>query len=412
MDFKKKRWISLFAGFCIEALSCLTYAWSVFQTPLIEKYGWSVTQVSFTYSLCGISTMVTTLLLGAKIHRAMSVRRELIMGSLVYCIFIMAIAFIHGHLILLYLFFGILSAAGLAFVYPVLISYAVELFPDRSGFAGGIMTAGYGLGSVLWAPLSTKLYTITGDISAVFFILGGFFLVAHLLLSLLIYSPPEGFRQEMLAQLEEKNNQSTNNAISLYDVDTPGMLRLPLFYLTFLAILLSLSCGSMIITQASPIMVNTFNTTPATAASVVSAISLSNVAGRLFWGSVSDRVGKTTTVVLINMSLVACTLGLLLFSVPKIFTCMLLGVIFCYGGFASMVAPLTSELFGARHVSANYSVMFCVFGCAGLIGPPLISSVWDSTHTYTLAYVAATISALLSFAISLILLRSKQRARS
>ena len=48
MDFRKKRWICLFAGLGIEALSGLLYAWSVFQAPLMEKYGWSVTQVSFT----------------------------------------------------------------------------------------------------------------------------------------------------------------------------------------------------------------------------------------------------------------------------------------------------------------------------------------------------------------------------
>ena len=410
MDFKKKRWISLFAGFCIEALAGVIYAWSVFQAPLMEKYGWSVTQVSFTYSLTGISTMLTTILLGSKVHRSMSVRKELILGSLFYCIFMMATAFIHGQLILLYLFFGIFSAAGLAFVYPLLISYAVELFPDHSGFAGGIMTAGYGLGSVLWAPLATKLYTVTGDISAVFFILGGFFLVSILLLSLLIYSPPVGFHQEMLEQWAAHARKTTNSAISLYDVDTPGMLHLPLFYLTFLSLLLILSCGSMIITQASPIMVHTFNTNPVAAASIVSALALANVAGRLFWGAVSDKLSKTAAVVLINLLLAACTLGLLLFSAQKPFTGMLLGVILCYGGLASIVAPLTSELFGDHHVSENYSVMFCIFGFAALIGPPLISSVWDSTHTYTLAYAAAAISSLLSFGVSLFLLRAKRKS--
>ena len=119
----------------------------------MEKYGWSVTQTALTYSIASISTMLGTLFLSAKVHRLLNIRRELMLGSLLYGIFIMATAFIGGHLILLYLFFGVLSAAGLTFVYPLLISYAVESFPDHSGFAGGIMTPrAFFMGSVTAAP--------------------------------------------------------------------------------------------------------------------------------------------------------------------------------------------------------------------------------------------------------------------
>ena len=290
MDFTKKRWISLFAGLGIEAFSGVIYAWSVFQTPLIEKYGWSVTQVAINYTLSGISCMLCTIFFGSKAHRLMSIRRELVMGALLYSIFIMATTFICGQLILLYLFFGILSNAGLAFVYPLLITYAVEIFPDRGGLAGGIMTAGYGLGSMLWAPLATRLHALTGDINKVFFILGGLFLSGILLLILLIFSPPPSFQPKMLERRSDhiKSHHSPVPA-SLHQVDTHTMLCMAPFYLAFLSLLLGIACGSMIINQAAPIMTLTFGDSPA-AARLVSMLAVFNVSGRLFWGPVSDRL--------------------------------------------------------------------------------------------------------------------------
>ena len=115
---------------------------------------------------------------------------------------------------------------------------------------------------------------------------------------------------------------------------------------------------------------------------------------------------------LINLLLIACLLGLLLLSSEALFTAALLGVILCFSGTASLVAPLTSELFGICHVSENYSVMFCVFGTASLVGPALISAIRDFTGSYTAAYLCAADFALISLVISVILFRASRKAAS
>ena len=167
----------------------------------------------------------------------------------------------------------------------------------------------------------------------------------------------------------------------------------------------------MIINQAAPIMTLTFGDSAAAAAGLVSILAVFNVTGRLLWGPVSDRLGKTATLVLINMLLVACTLGMLLFSARLLFTAALLGVILCYGGLACLIAPLTAELFGHRHVTENYSVMFCVFGCSSLVGPPLISAIRDATGAYTIAYVCSVGFALLGLGMSLVLFHKISRQK-
>lgn len=411
MEFKRKRWISLFAGVLMEAFCGICYAWSVFQAPLMEQYGWSVSQVSLTYTISFLCTMLVSLLLSKTLRRVLSTRREVLLGSILYAGFLMAIAFINGHLLLLYLFYGIFSGIGVAMVYPVLISYAVELFPDRSGFAGGLMTAGFGLGSVLWAPLGTKIYAATGDIGNAFLVLGGIFLVGMVALSFLIFEPPTGFRAQMLT---EKVGHSTDTdtrktTVSIYDVGKREMLKLPLFFIAFLTLLLGLGCGGMIVNQGSPIIVHRFGLSAATAAVIVSMLSVSNVIGRLGWGILSDQLGKARSLVLIHALMAFCMLGLLVIDNQAVFIAVLLGTTLCYGGFSSIVAPLTAELFGDKHVGENYSVTFSAFGLSSLVGPALISSIRDATGEYTLGFVCAAAFAAIGILLSLILVRAQKK---
>ena len=57
MDFRKRRWICLVSAVLIEALLGVPYAWSVFQQPFIDKYGWTISQISTAYTSMYIFTM-------------------------------------------------------------------------------------------------------------------------------------------------------------------------------------------------------------------------------------------------------------------------------------------------------------------------------------------------------------------
>ena len=62
--------------------------------------------------------------------------------------------------------------------------------------------------------------------------------------------------------------------------------------------------------------------------------------------------------------------------------------------FGSTITPITADLFGSKHVTENYGVMYLAFGFAGLVGPQLAVN-FSSGGDYTTAYlVAAVISAI------------------
>lgn len=388
MEFKKRRWVCLIAGVIIELLSGIAYAWSVFQTPLIEKFGWSVSQVSLAYTLYFLVLMLMSLFFGAKLKQKLSIRAEVLLGAVFYGGGVLLMGFMRSSVLELYLYFGVIASVGTAMIYPVLISYALELFPERTGFAGGLMTAGYGLGAVIWAPVASVVAETTGDIGKAFLLMGILFFLGIVVLSRLLQAPPEGFRDRVLGE-KAPGTRKAASAVRLYDVGKREMVRKPVFYLAMLALLIGLACGNMIITQGSPILQLKFGMAGTASAVVVSLLSITNTVGRLAWGAFSDRIGKVSTLIWVLLFTAVFMLLLFMTHVVGLFIAILLGTTFCYGGVACLVAPTTEELFGGRHISENYSVTYSAFGLSSLIGPVLISMIREQTGEYTMGFLLA-----------------------
>lgn len=412
MDFKKKRWISLYVGFAIEALAGNGYAWSVYQTPLVEKYGWSISQVSTAYTTAFLSGMFLSLFLGARLRKMFKTRTEVLLGSLCYGGAIFLMSQMTGQIWQLYILHGFLSSLGVCMTYPVLIAYSQEIFPERPGFAGGTMAAGYGLGAVIWAPLATKIYTTTGDISYSFFYLGLTFIIGMVLLSLFLYTPPEGFRDRMITEAgaDIKVGGAKTRAL-VYDVDKPQLIRTPLFYMMMVSMTLGIACGGMIINQGSPIVQLKFDMAATAAATVVSMLAVGNTIGRFLWGYISDRIGKVETVKILHALMAFFMLMLLILDSKILFVLMLMGTTFCYGGLACLLAPVTGELFGNKHISANYSVAYTAYGLSALLGPLVIANVRQSTGEYTLGYIFAIGFSLVALAVTFIIQKKANRLR-
>lgn len=298
-------------------------------------------------------------------------------------------SFMRSSVLELYLYFGVVAAVGTAMIYPVLISYALELFPERTGFAGGLMTAGYGLGAVIWAPVASVVAESTGDIGKAFLLMGILFFLGIVVLSRLLQAPPEGFRDSVLGEKASDDRQAAASSVRLYDVGKSEMIRKPVFYLAMLALLIGLACGNMIITQGAPILQLKFGMASTVSAVVVSLLSITNTIGRLAWGAFSDRIGKVSTLIWVLLFTAIFMLLLFMVQISGLFIAILLGTTFCYGGVACLVAPTTEELFGGRHISENYSVTYSAFGLSSLIGPVLISMIREQTGEYTMGFILA-----------------------
>jgi MFS family permease len=118
--------------------------------------------------------------------------------------------------------------------------------------------------------------------------------------------------------------------------------------------------------------------TPVAAASFVGLLSLFNMAGRIFWASTSDAIGRKATY------FVFFALGIVLYAVVPSTAKMGSTVLFvlCYGiilsmyggGFATIPAYLR-DVFGVQYVGAIHGRLLTAWSVAGVLGPVLVNYI-------------------------------------
>ena len=386
LEFQKRRWVCLLTAAVICVCAGFGYAWSVLQTSIIAGYGWPDSQVSLTYTITVVCSTMAPLLFGGPIWK-LGPRRCVMVGAVLFGGGLFCTGLIQS-VWQLYFCYVILSGLGCGFIYPSMMAYVVRLYPDRAGMALGIGTAAYGSGAILWAPVMVKLMDSL-YLSLAFRILGIAFLAVILVDSSLLREPPEDFAAAIGAA--ETVGKESGCAGGLRRGE---MIRTPTFYCMVGVFTCGLVAGVIVISQASPILQQSYDFPASRAALFVSLFAACNMAGRFLWGGLSDRLGIQKTV--------AAVFALCILSMAALAAS-------CYGGFASVLTPLTSRMFGPRYITENYGVMYVVFGLASLIGPALaVRCKAAAGGSYTGAFLAAAALALAGLVLSRFLKPSAQ----
>ena len=85
----------------------------------------------------------------------------------------------------------------------------------------------------------------------------------------------------------------------------------------------------------------------------VLAITMFNSFGRLFWGMVSDKLGRKNTIIVLLSGSATASLFVNMAESYAVFV-LIAFVGFFYGGLLSNFPSLVAETFGAKHMSTNY----------------------------------------------------------
>ena len=390
--FQKARWLCMIASLVICVCAGFGYAWSVLQSPIVAAYGWPDSQVSLAYTITVLCSTMAPLLFASLIRR-LKTRRCIMLGAVLFGGGLILTSMM-GELWQLYLFYGILSGLGVGFIYPSMMAYVVRLFPDRSGMASGLGTAAYGSGAILWAPIAVSL-TDAFSLSAAFRFLGVVFLVVVLAGSLFLREPPEGFQEAM------GKKTAAGPAGDARDLNRGQMVRTAAFYQMVVVFTCGLVAGVIVISQASPILQQAYGFPAASAALFVSVFAACNMAGRFLWGSLSDKLGISNTTLAVFVLCILSMLVLAFVGNTAIAVCAMALAASCYGGFASVLTPLTAQMFGPRYITENYGVMYVVFGLASLIGPMLAVQFKNAAGgSYSGAFLTAAVLAVVGLVLS------------
>lgn len=137
------------------------------------------------------------------------------------------------------------------------------------------------------------------------------------------------------------------------------------------------------------------NITPVAAAAIVSVLAIAMTLGKKAWGVISDKIGRYPVIILLLVLGGAAMACMTMVNSYTPFVCVTIVIGFCYGGFLSVMAPLTADLFGSKNLPINYGLMFLTVAIAAFVGPRLASVVTEANNgSYSSAF---SIAALLNF---------------
>src|SRR5258708_27579575 len=186
------RWGIALAGVVMQIALGAVYAWSVFRVPLSKQFGWSISDVHLTFTICifvlGFAAFFGGLWLTRRGPRVVAMT-----GGLLYGAGLFLASFSNHGLWWLYLSYGVIGGIGLGFGYIVPVAVLVKWFPDRRGLITGIAVGGFGAGALITAPVATRLIQ-TGGVLYTFAYLGIALLVVTVISGAFMQSPPDGWR--------------------------------------------------------------------------------------------------------------------------------------------------------------------------------------------------------------------------
>lgn len=394
MEFKKIRWRCMIVAMILALFSGIGYAWSVFQNPIIENFGWDLKTVSLTFTIQVLTSTISPIFLG-KYQRKLGVANYLRLGIIVYTAGLFATRFTSA-ISYLYIIFGMVVGVGIGMLYPCLVAYGTSLFPEKTGFASGLMAGSYGFGAVVWAPTAAwlmKQYSVL----TVFSVFAMIFAVVMFPLSFLIRQVPEEYKQQKAVKKKVGRNQP-----SAVDYTWKEMLRSYKYYILVIVLTLGATAGLMVTGHASNILQENLGFTAATAAVFVGMLSVSNTMGRLILGPLSDRLGRYLTMI-IQFAVIGGAMFVLTLSAGSVFIVALMLISACYGGFTSMIAPVCADNFGLKYHPSNYTFLYVAYGFAGVIGPQLAAGIKAASGGYTYAFLTVAAMSVVGLALVLFL---------
>jgi len=154
----------------------------------------------------------------------------------------------------------------------------------------------------------------------------------------------------------------------------PEALRLPRWYVLWLILALNVTAGAALISVASPLAQKFTGVGVVTAALLVSVIGIFNGAGRLFWGWLSDGIGRPFT--FLSMFIIQAIVFAILPSVSSFVLLLVPAAIIalCYGGGFGTMPAFAADFFGPKNAGTIYGAMLTAWSAGGIVGPILITS--------------------------------------
>ena len=355
---KKNKYLIVLAGMIMQLSIGSIYAYSKWIEPLSKDLNWDEhdTKTGFSLAICFLG--LTAAFMG-KFAQKIGPTKSGLLGALFLAIGLLgsALAVNINSIFLFYLTFGVIQGIGLGFGYIAPVYTVVKWFPDRPGLATGIIIMSFALGSLLTSFLISPLYASLG-LSGAFTMLGIVYGICMLLSALYMSNP---------VTMIKTHQEHT-------DLTPKEILTDKRFIALWLLLFLNVCGGIAIISKAAVLGEEVVGMSTVQSTMFVAIIGLFNGIGRLFWSSISDKIGCWTTfMVFIGINAICFALIPSFSTNSTSFQLLTYIIIAGYGaGFATMPS-FVKNIYGNENYGQVLGYTLTAWSAAAFVGPLLLS---------------------------------------
>ncbi len=393
------RWAQLGLGLiAMMAISSPQYVWTLFVKPFQTATGATLPAIQITFSLLVVLQTWLSPFQGWLIER-FGARFLITLGCILSGLGWIASAGI-GSVTGLYLTYGLFCGAGTGIVYIGIVGLMLKWFPERRGFATGVVAAGYGFGAILTTfPIDTMIKGSGYQTTLVTFgvILGGIGALAGLFMR----QPPDSPTAVSL--------QTTASRVA--DIAPAEMLKTPVFWLLFVMMTMMSTGGLMVISQFAPFM-RSFGIADLTIfgmAALPFALTLDRITNGLtrpFFGWVSDLIGRENTMLIAFSLEAAAVLLMLMMRDNALLFALMSGVVFFgWGEIFSLFPSTLTDTFGAKDATTKYGFLYMAQGIGSVLGGPVAAALHDATGSWIPVFITIIVMDALTAVLAVFVLK-------
>lgn len=413
-SINRRRYIYLFTSAASFLVLGLVYAWSLFATPLAEIYGWEMSAVKVTFTICMMAFCVGGLI-GVRVLRRLGVRGAILLAAaLLVCGFAGTALLASQGIWALYVCYGAFIGCGTGLGYNVTIATVTLWFPDRTGFASGVMFMGFGLGSLTLGTL-TRTIIGTAGIPVALGAVAATACVVFVFLACFLKRAPEnigeilgvGTQKEVLASEELSSDAefvSDAKAAADDEADQRRIFRDPAFYGYYLWAIIILGAGLVVIGTSMQGALE-LGVDAAFAATLVGIIPIVNGLSGLTMGVIYDKKGLQFSMILVaTVAFAACTTLACSFFFGQgwlyVIGCLLM--VMGYGSVAPQATAFARERYGAKRFPHHLAIVNTDIA-GGSAFQQVVMSACSAVSLFV--YTAMAVSGAVAFATSLVFAR-------
>lgn len=374
---KERRWLIIIGTIICQLGLGTIYTWSLFNQPLVNKYGWQLNRVALTFSITSFALAFGTLFAG-KLQDRLGIRRLISVTGIILGAGLMLTSKVNS-LPLLYILVGVIVGAADGVAYITTLSNCIKWFPEKKGLISGISVGAYGTGSLIFKYINAGLISSKGVSVA--------FLYWGITAMILVFTGAQLLKEAPIKAAD------TNNITEGKDFTVREMLRTKEAYLLFIMFFTACMSGLYLIGIVKDIGVQLAGLKPSVAANAVAMVAIFNTSGRIILGALSDKVGRLK-VILFTFIVTAISVSVLSFMHLNygIFFACVAGIAFCFGGNITVFPTIVGEFFGMKNHSKNYGIIYQGFGFGALLGSVIAALVGGFKPTFMVVGVLCVIS--------------------